>query len=83
MLVYLKPEVIFVDYDMPAMNGPQFIEELKKNEALQGIPVILYSATIHPHNEQDATRLGIARCLQKPASIVGLIRELKSVFATA
>src|SRR5687767_7458251 len=43
MLLYLKPEAIFVDYNMPVMNGLELAEELKKNEELKNIPVYLYS----------------------------------------
>ena len=48
MLNYLKPEAIFIDYNRPAVNGLEFIEEVKKSRELQYIPLFLYSRHISP-----------------------------------
>lgn len=39
------PDLIFLDINMPKMNGFEFLVELKKEKRLQGIPVIFYSTT--------------------------------------
>ncbi len=77
MLFYLRPEAIFVDYNMPAMNGLEFIEEIKKNEQLRYIPVFLYSRHINADTKEKAEEMGIAGCMEKPASIEGLVKALK------
>ena len=80
MLFYLRPEAIFVDYNMPAMNGLEFVAEIKKNEELQCIPVFLYSSHISLDTMEKAEKMGIAGCMEKPSSIEGLVKALKSVF---
>ena len=60
MLSYLKPEIIFVDYYMPAMNGLEFIEELRAREELAQIPVFLYGRQIRPDIQTRAEEIGVA-----------------------
>lgn len=81
MLFYLRPEVIFVDYNMPAMNGLEFIEQVKKNEDLQYTPLFLYSRRINNDVELNAKQMGIAGCIEKPANIHDLVKALKDVLA--
>ena len=83
MLLYLRPEAIFVDYNMPAMNGLEFVEEIKKNQELQRIPVFLYSRHISQDIIDRAEKMDITGCMEKPASIEGLVKALKSVFAVS
>ena len=37
------PDIIFLDLNMPRLNGKQCLAELKKQSHLRGIPVIIYS----------------------------------------
>lgn len=83
MLFYLRPEAIFVDYNMPAMNGLEFVEEVKKNDELQSIPIFLYSRHISKDTVEKAVQMGITGCMEKPASIEGLVKALKSVFVVS
>lgn len=83
MFFYLRPEAIFVDYNMPAMNGLEFVEEIKKDDQLRYIPVFLYSRHISSDTIQKAEKMGVAGCTEKPAGLEGVIKALKTVFATA
>jgi CheY-like chemotaxis protein len=39
------PDLIFLDLNMPIKNGQECLEELKSNQKLQHIPVIIYSTS--------------------------------------
>ncbi len=39
------PDVIFLDLNMPAKNGFQCLKEIKMNELLKKLPVIIFSTT--------------------------------------
>ena len=61
-----RPNVdcVIVDYQMPGMNGLEFISELRK----QGLrlPAIIITATTDPTVEHRAVALGIRQVLRKP-----------------
>lgn len=80
ILLYLRPEAIFVDYNMPVMNGLELIGEIKKNVELESIPVFLYSTHINPVVMQKARDLGIHGCLEKPCSMAEMVAALKNIF---
>ena len=80
MLVYLKPEIIFIDYQMPAMNGLQVAEEIKKIKELQHIPLFLYSTQITDGLKSKAAEAGIMDCIEKLCNMEKLVATLKGVF---
>ncbi len=41
------PNALFLDLNMPKMNGAECLTEIKKSESLKHIPVIIYSTSYH------------------------------------
>jgi len=74
------PEIIFLDINMPRMNGWEFLRELKFIERYRSIPVIMYSTTSHPEEMQTANALGVL-FQTKPSSYSGLKNMLLEVIA--
>lgn len=60
------PDLIFLDINMPEMNGWQCLSKLKSTPRLQQIPVILYSTSASKMDEQKAYSLGAIAIYQKP-----------------
>jgi CheY-like chemotaxis protein len=62
-----RPELILLDLMMPEMDGFQFIEELRKQEAWRAIPIIVVTAK--DLTEEDRLRLNgyVEKILQKGA----------------
>jgi CheY-like chemotaxis protein len=76
---YILPDLIFLDVNMPVMDGWEFMRELKMNEHLKDIPVIVYS-TYMSQNEMDGfKKLGAHMCLKKQAGYGKLCQELGSI----
>lgn len=61
------PDLIFLDINMPRMNGKQLVVVLKKDERLNKIPVIVYSTSI-PDKELDYYQSFGINCLVKPST---------------
>jgi CheY-like chemotaxis protein len=63
------PQIIFLDLEMPIMNGYIFLKEIKSDISLRDIPVIVLTS-LKDHLIAERTRkLGASAFLTKPASI--------------
>jgi CheY-like chemotaxis protein len=60
------PDFIFLDINMPVMDGMRCLTELKKDKRYQNIPVIIYSTTRDNQEINKLYRLGAASFIQKP-----------------
>jgi len=80
ILENFKPDYIFVDYNMPRQNGLVCLEELKKNDGISNVPIIIYSNYIDPEMEKKAMKLGATLCMKKPFMTGILARKLKEIF---
>jgi CheY-like chemotaxis protein len=80
MLNYLHPDFIFLDYNLPDINGIEILTRIKKDRKLQDIPVYFYSSVVDETKDNAAKSLGVAGCIQKPGSIGEMALVLRSVF---
>lgn len=71
----LSPEIIFVDLNMPKMDGFQFLTELKKISGFN-IPVIVVSTSSHSETINKVNKLGADGYVTKPNSIKEFARLL-------
>lgn len=79
------PNCVFLDLNMPRMNGTDFLQELKRDHALNHIPVIIYTTSSHHKEKEETLRLGAAYFLTKAATFnlmrTGIEKILKLVFS--
>lgn len=61
-----NPNIIFLDINMPDVNGWDCLKALKNNEQLSNIPVIIYSTSSAQRDRQMAADLGAIYFLTKP-----------------
>ncbi|WP_426485221.1 response regulator [Flavobacterium sp. 2] len=71
----ILPDLIFLDYNMPVLNGNEFIEKIKTVERLRSIPVVIYST----YSEAAAEQLLIVQDGQKYITKPNSFSELKSL----
>jgi len=74
------PDFIFIDLNMPRMDGKECIAEIKKDERLNDIPVVIYSTSSNATDRADAARLGALHFFTKPPSIAALSAALSEIF---
>ena len=74
------PDFIFLDLNMPRMDGKECIAEIKKDKRLNDIPVVIYSTSSNAKDRADATRLGAMHFFTKPPSISALTHALSDIF---
>jgi CheY-like chemotaxis protein len=61
-----KPELIFLDLNMPLMNGKQFLKKIKTVEELKDIPVIVLSTSSDAESILETKQLGARDFITKP-----------------
>ena len=79
LLYYTVPDFIFIDYNMPKINGLKFIMEIKKIKTHQDVPIILYSTEITDNLAKHAMALGASLCIKKPCEINTLTKILLKI----
>src|SRR4051812_42713633 len=62
-----KPDLIFLDLNMPKMSGWQCLARLKNDIYFKDIPVIIYSTSSHQRDKEIAIELGAMGFLTKPS----------------
>jgi CheY-like chemotaxis protein len=74
------PHYIFLDLNMPLMNGKECLIEIKKHPYLNHIPVIIYTTSSLHDDVLQSRKLGASDFITKPASISALSMKLSNVF---
>ncbi len=62
----IEPDVIFLDLNMPAMSGLEFLTEIKKQHKLKEIPIIIFSTSQLDDIIQEAKEYGAQDFISKP-----------------
>lgn len=70
----IKPDLIFMDVNMPVMSGPELLNEIKKRPMTKNIPVVMLSTSPMLTKSQSQI-LGAKDYLIKPNTF----NELKSL----
>jgi len=71
-----NPEIIFLDLNMPLMNGFEFLAILKNDAKFSGIPVIIFSTSDSPADKKRAREMGAINFITKTCEIRELKRDL-------
>ena len=85
LLTYLSansetlPDILFLDLNMPRKNGSECLVEIKRQEKLKHIPVIIYSTSIPPSIADILHENGAHYYLQK-CDYPGLVICLQKIF---
>lgn len=70
-------DVTLIDWNMPKMDGPELIHEIRKRPELQGVKLLLSSATEETAEREKAIRLGSDDFLYKPFTRDELAEKLR------
>jgi CheY-like chemotaxis protein len=73
------PSLIFLDLNMPVMNGFEFLERVKKNDGLKNIPVVIYTTSDSPLDKKTTINAGAVLFFTKTADFKSLKHNLKEI----
>ncbi|MCF0069112.1 response regulator [Dyadobacter sp. CY261] len=77
----LETDLIFLDLNMPLMNGQQFLAEIKKDEKLRKIPIVILSTSSNAATIEQVKQLGAGQFFTKPGRFEDLVAILDEVLA--
>ncbi|MEP6682715.1 MAG: response regulator [Parafilimonas sp.] len=72
------PDVIFLDLNMPRMDGKQCLTEIKRDPQLQRIPVIMYTTSCQSKDIEETMLKGAICFITKPSNL----KELKNILSS-
>ena len=76
----LHPDYIFLDLNMPRMNGKQCLSQIRDIDFLDDIPVIIYSTSSDQRDKTETEQLGAADYIVKPNTVSALADILARFF---
>lgn len=75
----IKPNIILLDIMMPKINGFDVLKELKADEELKAVPVIVLTALIQDVDKLQGQKLGAADYIVKSETMPGeVISKIKN-----
>ena len=74
-----SPDVVFLDYMMPDMDGFQAAEAINRLRGERALPLVMYTSQDTDEDRRRARELGICGFLSKPTSDQGLDAVLEAV----
>jgi len=75
-----SPDFIFLDLNMPNLDGKQTLVEIRKQKKFTDTPVIIYSTSSYINDIRETSRLGATGFVTKPNNIDSLVEILTSIF---
>ncbi len=69
-------DLIILDWEMPVMNGKEFLEKIKQHENHGNIPVIMVTTVTPKEKVIDAVRAGANQYVTKPFSGEDLLTKI-------
>ena len=75
------PDLIFIDINMPLMNGFECLTELRKQDRFNKTPIVILTTSKADAEAQCARVLGANVFLTKPSSVRSLQTKLQHVLA--
>lgn len=72
------PCLIILDLNMPGMDGKQALKELKKDDVLASIPIVLFSTSSSPLDKMFADKERVA-LITKPSSTAAIRLIIKKI----
>ncbi|KAA3608482.1 MAG: response regulator [Calditrichaeota bacterium] len=74
-----KPDLILLDLNMPRKNGKEALKEIKENQELRKIPVVVLTTSEAEEDIIKTYDLGVNSFITKPVSFDGLVEVVKAL----
>lgn len=76
MLFKRIPDVIFMDLDMPNLNGIETTQQIRRNRKYDNIKIIASTASLIALSEEELNEIGFNGLIRKPFKVTELLDKL-------
>lgn len=77
LIRYKKPDLLLLDILMPDMNGYEVLGELRKDEAVRDLKVIILTNLMLPEDKEKAVKLGVLDYIIKSdSSLADIVKKV-------
>ncbi|MGL5939785.1 MAG: response regulator [Waterburya sp.] len=73
-----RPSLIVLDLNLPGTDGREILAELKQDQDLKTIPIVIFSTSSHPRDVDACYRYGVSGYLVKPMNTERLNQLVKT-----
>jgi two-component system, chemotaxis family, response regulator Rcp1 len=74
-----RPDLILLDMELPKMDGPQVLTELRADDALKNIPVVVLTASLVHQAILQAQQLRVDGFMTKPVDLEQFTTVVRSL----
>ena len=78
--ITFNPDIIFIDINMPRMDGWECLNEIKKIDRLKAVPIVIYTTSDNYFRESDLKAKGVMEFVTKQPGISSLVVLLDALF---
>lgn len=79
----MLPDLIFLDINMPVINGRTILAEIRKDKKFNAIPVVMYSTTINANEMEEYKQMGASHFMIKHNHFQDLCDALSEIVRIA
>jgi DNA-binding NtrC family response regulator len=73
------PDIVFVDMNMPEINGQELIRKLRNNSKYDAIQAVIYTAHISDRQKEEMMEMGTFEFFIKPTEFAELTLMMKEM----
>jgi len=76
---YQLPDLILLDLNMPKKDGRVALKEIRSNQHLHKLNIIVFSTSISSEDNKFVTELAVINCITKPCGFYELVDTVKNI----
>ena len=73
------PALILLDLKMPGMSGIEMLREIRADDRLRGLPVVVVTSSALESDKTEAIAAGASDYIQKPLALAQFSEDLDSI----
>lgn len=78
-----KPDLVILDIMLPGRSGMEILRDLREEEDLKSLPVLMLTARGQAKDREMAEQAGVSRFMTKPFSNTEVVTAVRDLYAQA